>query len=71
MRRRLRSLIGLIEIDGKEPLYTNFADELGELRELDAAALFIRSLVGLDRIAAKELFADFFAEGTHTANQIR
>jgi Type I site-specific restriction-modification system, R (restriction) subunit and related helicases len=140
-RRRLRGLMGLIETISREPLYTNFADELGELRELDAAALlsrdtfqqfrlrareflrahddhltmqrlrrnqpltpadlneleqflishgigdqqvierareecngfglFIRSLVGLDRNAAKELFADYLAEGTHTANQIR
>lgn len=140
-RRRLRGLMGLIETIGREPLYTNFADELGELRERDAAALlsrdefqqfrlrareflrahddhltmqrlrrnqpltsadldeleqflishgigdqpvierareecngfglFIRSLVGLDRNAAKELFADYLAEGTHTATQIR
>jgi len=33
--------------------------------------LFIRSLVGLDRNAAKEMFADFLADGTHTATQIR
>ena len=142
VRRRLRALMGLIEpINRDPPLYTNFADELGELRELDAAALlsrdefkqfrfraldflrahedhltmqrlrrnqpltpadldelqrfllshgvgtdqaiqraaeecsgfglFIRSLVGLDRNAAKELFADFLADGTHTATQIR
>jgi type I restriction enzyme R subunit len=32
---------------------------------------FVRSLVGLDRNAAKELFADYLAEGTHTATQIR
>ena len=140
-RRRLRGLMGLIETISREPLYTNFADELGELRELDAAALlsrdefqqfrlrareflrahddhltmqrlrrnqpltsadlneleqflishgigdqqaiarareecngfgvFIRSLVGLDRNAAKELFAHYLAEGTHTATQIR
>jgi type I restriction enzyme, R subunit len=140
-RRRLRGLMGLIETISREPLYTNFADELGALRELDAAALlsrdefqqfrlrarqflrahddhltmqrlrrnqpltpadlneleqflishgigdqqaiarareecngfglFIRSLVGLDRNAAKELFADYLAEGTHTATQIR
>ena len=141
VRRRLRALVGLIETTAQEPLYTNFTDELGELRELDAAALlsrdefqqfrlrareflrahddhltmqrlrrnqpltpadleelqrfllshgigseqaihraaeecngfglFIRSLVGLDRNAAKELFADFLAQGTHTATQIR
>ena len=141
VRRRLRALMGLIEPISRDPLYTNFADELGELRELDAAALlsrdefqqfrlraldflrahedhltmqrlrhnqpltpgdldelqrfllshgvgseqaiqraaeecngfglFIRSLVGLDRNAAKELFAAFLADGTHTATQIR
>jgi type I restriction enzyme R subunit len=141
VRRRLRALMGLIEPISRDPLYTNFADELGELRELDAAALltrdefkqfrfraldflrvhgdhltmqrlrrnqpltpgdldelqrfllshgvgteqaiqraaeecngfglFIRSLVGLDRNAAKELFAEFLADGTHTATQIR
>ncbi len=140
-RRRLRGLMGLIETISREPLYTNFADELGELRERDAAALlsrdefqqfrlrardflrahddhltmqrlrrnqpltpadlneleqflishgigdqqaiarareecngfgvFIRSLMGLDRNAAKELFAHYLAEGTHTATQIR
>jgi type I restriction enzyme R subunit len=141
VRRRLRALMGLIEPIRRDPLYTNFADELGELRELDAAALlsrdefqqfrlrakdflkahedhltmqrlrrnqpltpadldelqrfllshgvgteqaiqraaqecngfglFLRSLVGLDRNAAKELFAEFLADGTHTATQIR
>ncbi len=141
VRRRLRALMGLIETTARSPLFTNFADELGELRELDAAALlshddfqqfrlrakdflrahedhltmqrlrrnqpltpadldelqrfllshgvgseqtieratqecngfglFIRSLVGLDRNAAKELFADFLTHGTHTATQIR
>jgi len=141
VRRHLRALVGLIETTAQEPLYTNFADELGELRELDSAALlsrdefqqfrlrareflrahddhltmqrlrrnqpltsadldelqrfllshgvgteqaiqwaaeesnglglFIRSLVGLDRNAAKELFAEFLAESTHTATQIR
>ena len=141
VRRRLRALMGLIEPVSRDPLYTNFIDELGELRELDAAALltrdeferfrlrardflrvheehltmrrlrrnqpltpadldelqrfllshgvgteqaiqraamecngfglFIRSLVGLDRNAAKELFAEFLADGTHTATQIR
>ena len=141
VRRQLRALVGLIETSAQEPLYTNFADELGELRELDATALlsrdefqqfrlrareflrahedhltmqrlrrnqpltladldelqrfllshgvgteqaiqraaeesnglglFIRSLVGFDRNAAKELFAQFLAEGTHTATQIR
>ena len=39
--------------------------------ECNGFGLFIRSLVGLDRNAAKELFADYLAEGTHTATQIR
>lgn len=40
-------------------------------QECNGFGLFIRSLVGLDRNAAKELFAAFLAEGTHTATQIR
>jgi len=40
-------------------------------QECNGFGLFIRSLVGLDRNAAKELFADFLADGTHTATQIR
>jgi type I restriction enzyme R subunit len=39
--------------------------------ECNGFGLFIRSLVGLDRTAAKELFADFLTDGTHTATQIR
>jgi type I restriction enzyme R subunit len=39
--------------------------------ECNGFGLFIRSLVGLDRNAAKELFAEFLADGTHTATQIR
>lgn len=39
--------------------------------ECNGFGLFIRSLVGLDRNAAKELFAGFLADGTHTATQIR
>jgi type I restriction enzyme R subunit len=141
VRCRLRGLISLIETSARPPLFTHFADELGDLQELDAAALlsrdefqqfrlrartflrahedhltmqrlrrnhpltatdldelqrfllahgigteqaiqraseechgfglFIRSLVGLDRNVAKELFADFLTDGTHTATQIR
>jgi len=40
-------------------------------QESNGFGLFIRSLVGLERNAAKEVFADFLADGTHTANQIR
>lgn len=39
--------------------------------ECNGFGLFIRSLVGLDRNAAKEVFAEFLADGRHTANQIR
>jgi type I restriction enzyme, R subunit len=40
-------------------------------QESSGFGLFIRSLVGLDRNAAKEVFAEFLANGTNTANQIR
>lgn len=39
--------------------------------ECNGFGLFIRSLVGLDRNAAKELFAEFLIEGTHTLTQIQ
>lgn len=39
--------------------------------ECNGFGLFIRSLVGLDRNAPKELFAEFLTDGTHTANQTR
>jgi len=141
VRRRLRSLVGLIETASREPLYSDFDDEILDITEIDGTklitqdtfkqfrlkvqeflkshdnhlamqrlrrnqpltpsdlqelenflishgignqqlidqateecqgfGLFIRSLVGLDRNAAKELFAEFLAEGTHTATQIR
>ncbi len=141
VRRRLRGLVGLIERQSRSPIYVNFTDELGELREHDPTplisrdefrqfrlrtrdflnahqdhltmqrlrrnqpltaddlselqrfllshgigsesviarateecngfGLFIRSLVGLDRNAAKELFAEFLIEGTHTLTQIQ
>jgi type I restriction enzyme R subunit len=40
-------------------------------QESKGLGLFIRELVGLDRGVAKELFADFLAEGTHTSAQIQ
>ena len=140
LRRRLRSLVQLIEKRRRKPVFTNFADELGDGVELEVPGLvpgtgfeqfrrkaaaylkthtnqlviekihrnrpitatdlaeleailvaegigstediaeaaassgglgvFIRSLVGLDRAAAKELFADFLDEGSYTATQI-
>lgn len=141
VRRRLRGLVGLIETGAREPLYSNFDDDILAINEVDGTklltrdtfkqfrlkaqeflkahedhltmqrlrrnqpltasdlqeleeflivhgigdqqlihqaaeqcrgfGLFIRSLVGLHRNAAKEIFADYLAEGTHTANQIR
>ena len=141
VRRRLRALVGLIETKAQEPLYSDFIDELVEVKELDGTrlltndtfkqfrlraqeflknhedhltmqrlrrnqpltasdlqeleqflishgigdeqviaraaeeckgfGLFVRSLVGLDRNAAKELFANYLAEGTHSVIQIR
>ncbi|MEO8153761.1 MAG: type I restriction-modification enzyme R subunit C-terminal domain-containing protein [Rhizobacter sp.] len=38
--------------------------------ESSSLGMFVRSLVGLDRAAAKALFNDFLAAGTATANQI-
>jgi type I restriction enzyme, R subunit len=38
--------------------------------ESTGLGMFVRSLVGLDQVAAKELFNDFLAAGTATANQI-
>jgi type I restriction enzyme R subunit len=140
VRKRLRGLINLIDKQRRRPIYTDFADEMGDegavelpgfapadgferfrakarafLREheddlvihklhtnksltqsdlehlerllasngvgdaadLDRAkeesegrGLFVRSLVGLDREAAKQAFASFLKERTLTANQI-
>ena len=54
VRRRLRALMGLIETTAQAPLYTNFADELGELRELDAAALLSRDEFQQFRLRARD-----------------
>jgi type I restriction enzyme R subunit len=54
VRRRLRALMGLIEPISRDPLYTNFTDELGELRELDAAALLTRDEFQQFRLRAKD-----------------
>ncbi|MCB1256750.1 MAG: DEAD/DEAH box helicase family protein [Microthrixaceae bacterium] len=139
VRRRLRALVVLIEKGKREPLYTDFTDELGEGVEIDLGAasvndyaqfhkkalafmrrhenhlavqrlrrnqpitatdideltrmlielgatddnleraatetggglgLFVRSLVGMDRAAAKEAFSSFLDEGRYSANQI-
>ena len=139
-RKRLRALVKLIERAQRKPIYTDFADELGDERdvtlpgfiapdqferfkakaraflrehrdhatirklrrnmplvrsdledlekmligqgvgsaedvrraadETQGLGLFVRSLVGLDREAAKEAFAGFLAGKTFTANQI-
>jgi type I restriction enzyme R subunit len=140
MRKRLRSLIQLIEYQERQPIYTNFEDEMGleanfslpgfgggdgytrfrakardflrsrldhitihklrmnkpltptDLAQLDemlvesgvgsaamlerakeesqGLGLFVRSLIGLDRAAAKEALAGFLADKTLNANQI-
>lgn len=45
--------------------------EIARARETSAGlATFVRSLVGLDRAAAKDLFNEFLVAGTATANQI-
>ena len=54
VRRRLRALMGLIEPISRDPLYTNFADELGELRELETAALLTRDEFQQFRLRAKD-----------------
>lgn len=137
-RKRLRSLIRLIEKTQRKPIYTDFADELGQetlvelpelgnsnefdrfrakarqflrahqdhmaiyklkfnqpltpvdLQELErilqesgigtpeeievaketGLGVFIRSLVGLDREAAKQAFGEFLSGSTASANQI-
>lgn len=138
MRRRLRPLVALITKGSREPLYTDFTDQLGEgievelgggsvdsfaqfrkkamafmrdredhlavqrlrrnqpitetdISELErllgevggtadniqrasteagSLGLFVRSLVGMDRSAAKDAFAEFLDEGRYSANQI-
>ena len=39
-------------------------------QDAEGLGLFVRSLVGMDRGAAKEAFADFLADRTMTASQI-
>jgi type I restriction enzyme R subunit len=47
------------------------AEDLERARELShGLGLFVRSMVGLDRTAAKEAFAGFLADKTLNANQI-
>ncbi len=48
------------------------AEDIAQAKAVSAGlGLFVRSLVGLDRAAAKEAFAAFLAGGTWTANQIQ
>jgi len=53
----------LMEVAGSAPEYVTKARELG-------LGLFVRSLVGLERNAAKQAFADFLSGRTFTPNQI-
>jgi type I restriction enzyme R subunit len=140
VRRKLRSLIKLIDRTGRKPVYTDFEDEIGESASIDlrifagagnfekfrakarhflnehkdhpsvrklyineplcptdldelerlltsagvgavpdliharevseGLGLFVRSLIGLDRVAAKAAFANFLDGRPATANQI-
>lgn len=54
VRSRLRILIGLIETTARGALYTNFTDELGELRELDPADLLTRDEFQQFRLRARD-----------------
>jgi ubiquinone biosynthesis protein COQ4 len=42
VRRRLRGLVGLIETEAQDPLYTDFSDEIVAIKEVDGAALLTR-----------------------------
>ena len=53
----------LVEAAGSAPEHVTRAREQG-------LGLFVRSLVGLERDAAKQAFADFLSGRTLTANQI-
>jgi type I restriction enzyme R subunit len=54
----------LVEAGGTE-------DEIQNVKSQIGLGLFLRSLVGLDREAAKKAFATFLANKTLTANQIQ
>jgi type I restriction enzyme R subunit len=54
----------LAEIGGRQEFVARAA------RENNGLGLFVRSLVGLDHEAAKQAFAAFLTEDTHTADQI-
>jgi len=45
-------------------------DDFALLQEQGGLGLFVRSLIGLDREAAKSAFGDFLAAQNHSANQI-
>jgi type I restriction enzyme R subunit len=47
------------------------AEDLGKVRSGSGLGLFVRSIVGLDREAAKRAFDGFLAGKTLTANQIQ
>ncbi|MFB1487398.1 MULTISPECIES: type I restriction-modification enzyme R subunit C-terminal domain-containing protein [unclassified Thiocapsa] len=77
LRRRLRSLVKLIEPGERKTVYSDFEDEgiagpedLERIRNEGGIGLLIRSLVGLDREAAKQALAGFIDGRELTANQI-
>jgi type I restriction enzyme R subunit len=55
----------LVEAGGDDGLLGQAQEEAGDL------GTFVRSLVGLDRAAAQEEFAQFLEKGTHTSSQIK
>ena len=54
VRRKLRGLIGLIERQSQEPLYSDFSDELVGIKELDAAGLLSNDEFTQFRLRAQE-----------------
>ena len=54
VRQKLRSLIGLIERQSQEPLYSDFSDELVGIKELDAAGLLSNDEFTQSRLRAQE-----------------
>jgi type I restriction enzyme R subunit len=75
--RKLRTNRPLTESDLRELERVLAESGVGEARDIERArtesqglGLFVRSLIGLDREAAKEAFAGFLSGRTATANQI-
>ena len=70
VRVRLRGLVTSIERRKRKVMYTDFEDVERAAQEAGGFGVFIRSLVGLDRNAAKEAFAGFLDGKKFNATQI-